>query len=53
MIIVASKRKKKEFVFMLFYSEVHKARNKRTGEFVALKRILMHNEKEGVNSKCI
>jgi hypothetical protein len=27
---------------------VHKARNKRTGEYVALKRILMHNEKEGV-----
>jgi hypothetical protein len=52
MIIVASKRKK-ESVFILLYREVHKARNKRTGEFVALKRILMHNEKEGVNAKCI
>ncbi|KAG0743273.1 hypothetical protein G6F57_001291 [Rhizopus arrhizus] len=30
------------------FGEVHKARNKRTGEFVALKRILMHNEKEGI-----
>lgn len=27
---------------------MHKAKNKRTGEYVALKRILMHNEKEGV-----
>ncbi|KAG1474501.1 hypothetical protein G6F56_000329 [Rhizopus delemar] len=30
------------------FGEVHKARNKRTGEYVALKRILMHNEKEGI-----
>lgn len=28
--------------------EVHKARRKATGELVALKRILMHNEKDGV-----
>ncbi|ORX77787.1 Pkinase-domain-containing protein [Basidiobolus meristosporus CBS 931.73] len=30
------------------FGEVHKARHKVTGEVVALKRILMHNEKEGV-----
>lgn len=29
-------------------SEVHKARDKQTSQLVALKRILMHNEKEGV-----
>lgn len=28
--------------------EVHKAINKKTGNVVALKRILMHNEKEGM-----
>ena len=31
-----------------FKSEVHKAKHKETNEAVALKRILMHNEKEGV-----
>ena len=30
------------------YSEVHKAIQKSTGKVVALKRILMHNEKEGM-----
>lgn len=30
------------------FGEVHKARRKATGELVALKRILMHNEKDGV-----
>ena len=29
-------------------SEVHKARNKTTGQLVALKRVLMKNETEGV-----
>lgn len=32
----------------MMYSEVHKARDKQTNQLVALKRILMHNEKEGV-----
>jgi hypothetical protein len=31
-----------------FDSEVHKAIHKSTGTIVALKRILMHNEKEGM-----
>jgi len=31
--------------------EVFKARCKRTGQFVALKKILMENEKEGVSGK--
>ncbi|KAI8078703.1 kinase-like domain-containing protein [Halteromyces radiatus] len=30
------------------FGEVHKARNRINGQLVALKRILMHNEKEGV-----
>ncbi|TCD68853.1 serine/threonine protein kinase, CMGC, CDC2/CDK sub [Steccherinum ochraceum] len=30
------------------FGEVHKARNRETGSMVALKRILMHNEKEGM-----
>jgi len=29
-------------------SEVHKARRKGSGELLALKRILMHNENEGI-----
>lgn len=29
-------------------SEVHKARQRKTRDLVALKRILMHNEKDGV-----
>ncbi|CAO3635833.1 unnamed protein product [Cunninghamella blakesleeana] len=33
---------------IIIHSEVHKARNRFTGQLVALKRILMHNEKEGV-----
>lgn len=31
-----------------FYREVHKAIDKKAGTVVALKRILMHNEKEGM-----
>ena len=31
-------------------SEVHKARSRTTGAIVALKKILMHNEKDGVSS---
>lgn len=34
----------------LAISEVYKARHKRTGRLVALKKILMHNEKEGVST---
>lgn len=30
------------------FSEVHKAKHRETGRMVALKRILMHNEKEGM-----
>lgn len=30
-------------------SEVYKARSKRSGAIVALKKILMHNEKDGVS----
>ena len=30
-------------------SEVHRARSKRTGGMVALKKIIMHNEKDGVS----
>jgi serine/threonine-protein kinase BUR1 len=30
------------------FSEVYKARSKRSGSIVALKKILMHNEKDGV-----
>jgi len=30
------------------YSEVHMAKSKKTGALVALKKILMHNEKDGV-----
>lgn len=29
-------------------SEVHRAKSKKTGAIVALKKILMHNEKDGV-----
>jgi hypothetical protein len=36
------------FILTIHFSEVHKARRKTTGELVALKRILMHNEKDGV-----
>ena len=32
----------------IFYSEVHKAVHRERGNTVALKRILMHNEKEGM-----
>ena len=31
-------------------SEVHKARSRKNGAMVALKKILMHNEKDGVSS---
>src|SRR5690606_7686450 len=34
--------------FCSCYSEVHKARNKETGELVALKKVLMKSEQEGV-----
>lgn len=30
------------------YREVHKARSRRRGSLVALKKIIMHNEKDGV-----
>lgn len=30
------------------FGEVHKARSKKTGAIVALKKIIMHNEKDGV-----
>ena len=33
----------------VYFSEVHKARSRKTGAVVALKKILMHNEKDGVN----
>jgi serine/threonine-protein kinase BUR1 len=33
-----------------FVSEVHRARSKKTGALVALKKIIMHNEKDGVGS---
>lgn len=33
------------------FGEVHKGTNKETGEIVALKRILMHHEKEGVSDR--
>lgn len=36
------------FTFIVVNSEVHKAIHKSTGTLVALKRILMHNEKEGM-----
>jgi serine/threonine-protein kinase BUR1 len=32
-------------------SEVHRARSRKTGAIVALKKILMHNEKDGVGPK--
>lgn len=31
-------------------SEVHRARSKKTGALVALKKIIMHNEKDGVSA---
>lgn len=31
-------------------SEVHRARSKKTGALVALKKIIMHNEKDGVGA---
>ena len=34
--------------FRAFLREVHKAKHHPTGKLVALKRILMHNEKEGM-----
>lgn len=34
--------------FDSFYREVHKALHRKRGSVVALKRILMHNEKEGM-----
>ncbi len=33
----------------LEFSEVHKARSRKNGAIVALKKILMHNEKDGVS----
>lgn len=32
------------------YSEVHRAKSRKTGAVVALKKILMHNEKDGVRT---
>lgn len=38
-------------IFVLIYREVFKARHKKTKKVVALKKVLMENEKEGVSSK--
>lgn len=35
--------------FDMHYSKVYKARNKQTGEYVALKRIRMETERDGVS----
>lgn len=35
--------------FLLFYREVFKAKHRQTGKKVALKKVLMENEKEGVS----
>lgn len=35
---------------LTFISEVHKARSRKTGAMVAMKKIIMHNEKDGVGS---
>ena len=32
------------------YSEVHRARSRKTGALVALKKIIMHHEKDGVGA---
>lgn len=37
------------FFFFRLGSEVYKARSKKDGSLVALKKILMHNEKDGVS----
>lgn len=38
--------------FYLYYSEVFKAKDKKTNKkFVAMKKVLMENEKEGVSIK--
>ena len=34
--------------FFSFYSEVWKAKDRTSGKYVALKKVLMENEKEGV-----
>jgi len=34
---------------LLYYSEVYRATCKRTGKPMALKKIIMHNEKDGVS----
>jgi serine/threonine-protein kinase BUR1 len=33
------------------FGEVHRARSRKTGAFVALKKIIMHNEKDGVSRR--
>ena len=38
-----------DVLIVLAYSEVHRARSKKTGALVALKKIIMHNEKDGVS----
>jgi len=37
------------FLYIVYSSKVYKARNKLTGEYVALKRIRMETEKDGVS----
>ena len=36
----------------LFYSEVFKARDRKSKQVVAMKKVLMENEKEGVSRHC-
>ena len=43
--------KPKTNVYFYSFSEVYKARCKKTNEFVALKKVLTENEKEGVRTK--
>jgi cell division FtsZ-interacting protein ZapD len=36
---------------LIQHSEVHRARSKKTGAMVALKKIIMHHEKDGVRTE--
>ena len=40
-------------LFFVFHREVYKAKCKKSGEFVALKKVLTENEKEGVGTECL
>lgn len=42
------KKKKNACLSILYYSKVYKARNGKTGKLMALKRIRMKTEKDGV-----